>query len=90
MTVDARGNLYLTWTQFGQEKDTDACASNVLFSMSRNGKKWSDPVVLSQVPGNCLNDGGTAAGAIPRLLDMGAEPFLLASALLLVVSQRLV
>lgn len=32
----------------------------------------------------------TAAGAIPRLLDMGAEPFLLASALLLVVSQRLV
>jgi type II secretory ATPase GspE/PulE/Tfp pilus assembly ATPase PilB-like protein len=32
----------------------------------------------------------TAAGAIPRLLDMGAEPFLLASAILLVVSQRLV
>ena len=32
----------------------------------------------------------TAAGAIPRLLDMGAEPFLLASAMLLVVSQRLV
>jgi type IV pilus assembly protein PilB len=32
----------------------------------------------------------TAAGAIPRLLDMGSEPFLLASALQLVVSQRLV
>ena len=32
----------------------------------------------------------TAAGAIPRLLDMGAEPFLLASAILLVASQRLV
>jgi type IV pilus assembly protein PilB len=32
----------------------------------------------------------TAAGAIPRLLDMGSEPFLLASALELVVSQRLV
>ncbi|MBA3656311.1 MAG: type II/IV secretion system protein [Gemmatimonadaceae bacterium] len=32
----------------------------------------------------------TAAGAIPRLLDMGAEPFVLASAVLLVASQRLV
>ncbi|MGQ0814697.1 MAG: GspE/PulE family protein [Gemmatimonadota bacterium] len=32
----------------------------------------------------------TAAGAIPRLIDMGAEPFLLTSSLLLVVSQRLV
>lgn len=32
----------------------------------------------------------TAAGAIPRLLDMGAEPFVLASSLLLVASQRLV
>lgn len=32
----------------------------------------------------------TAAGAIPRLLDMGAEPFVLASAILMVASQRLV
>lgn len=32
----------------------------------------------------------TAAGAIPRLLDMGAEPFIVASAISLVVSQRLV
>lgn len=32
----------------------------------------------------------TAAGAIPRLLDMGAEPFVLASSILMVASQRLV
>lgn len=32
----------------------------------------------------------TAAGTIPRLIDMGAEPFLLSSTLLLLVSQRLV
>jgi type IV pilus assembly protein PilB len=32
----------------------------------------------------------TAAGTIPRLLDMGAEPFVLASALTLLASQRLV
>ena len=31
-----------------------------------------------------------AAGAIPRLLDMGMEPFLLASSLIAVLSQRLV
>ncbi|MFO7892100.1 MAG: GspE/PulE family protein [Longimicrobiales bacterium] len=32
----------------------------------------------------------SAAGAIPRLLDMGAEPYVLASSLELVVAQRLV
>lgn len=32
----------------------------------------------------------TAAGAIPRMLDMGAEPFVLASSILMVASQRLV
>ncbi len=32
----------------------------------------------------------TAAGAIPRLLDMGAEPFIVASAISLIASQRLV
>lgn len=32
----------------------------------------------------------TAAGAIPRLIDMGIEPFLLASSLRIVVAQRLV
>lgn len=32
----------------------------------------------------------TAAGAIPRLLDMGAEPFVLASTILMIASQRLV
>jgi general secretion pathway protein E len=32
----------------------------------------------------------TAAGTIPRLLDMGAEPFVIASAVTLFVSQRLV
>jgi type IV pilus assembly protein PilB len=32
----------------------------------------------------------TAAGAIPRLLDMGAEPFIVASAIALIAGQRLV
>ncbi len=32
----------------------------------------------------------TAAGAVPRLLDMGAEPFIVASAISLIAGQRLV
>ena len=32
----------------------------------------------------------TAAGTIPRLLDMGAEPFVIASAVSMFVSQRLI
>lgn len=68
VTVDGKGNLYITWTQFGPGQNADAsCASNVFFSMSKNGKKWSDPLVVSQVPGNCLDDGSTAAGAIPAV-----------------------
>lgn len=41
-------------------------------------------VVLSTIHTN------SAAGAIPRLIDMGVEPFLLASTIRLVVGQRLV
>jgi len=33
---------------------------------------------------------GSAAGALPRLLDMGAEPFLLSSTMELVMAQRLI
>ena len=66
--VDGKGNLYVTWTQFDKYGDPDpGCASNILFSMSKNGKKWTDPVVLSQVPGNCLDDGNTAEGAVPAV-----------------------
>lgn len=65
-TVDSRQNLFVAWTQFDKYGDADTgCQSNVLFSMSRNGKKWSDPVTISQNAGNCADDDNTPAGAIP-------------------------
>ncbi|MEX2233209.1 MAG: sialidase family protein [Cyclobacteriaceae bacterium] len=67
-TADTRGNLYVSWTQFDKYGDPDpGCNSNILFSMSKNGKKWGDPVVISQVPGNCKDDDNTAEGAVPAV-----------------------
>lgn len=64
--VDTKGNLYVAWTQFDKYGDADpGCSSNILFSMSKNGKKWSQPAQISQLPGNCIDDGNTAAGAVP-------------------------
>ncbi len=66
--IDAKGNLYLTWTQFDKYGDKDPnCQSNIMFSYSRNGKKWSDPVQISQTPGDCLDDDNTAEGAVPTV-----------------------
>ena len=67
-TVDGKENLYVSWTQFDKYGDTDpACQSNILFSMSKNGKKWTEPVVISQIPGNCVDDDNTAEGAVPAV-----------------------
>jgi hypothetical protein len=66
--VDNKGNLYVTWTQFDKYGDTDPnCLSTILFSKSKSGKKWSDPVQLSQTPGNCIDDDNTAEGAVPAV-----------------------
>lgn len=67
-TTDSKGNVYVTWTQFDKYGDSDpACQSNILFSMSKNGKKWTEPVVISQLPGNCADNDSTAEGAVPAV-----------------------
>lgn len=69
-TVDGKGNLYVTWTQFDQYANPDPnCQSYILYSTSSNGRKWSDPVTISQTPGNCLDDDNTAEGAMPAVSD---------------------
>lgn len=62
-------NLYVTWTQFDKYgSDDPSCQSNILFSKSTNkGDKWSTPIVLSQTPGDCLDDDNTAEGAVPAV-----------------------
>lgn len=67
-TVDGRGNLYVSWTEFDKYGSNDpSCESRILFSMSKNGKKWTEPVVISQTAGNCMDDDNTAEGAVPAV-----------------------
>lgn len=66
--IDSRGNLFVAWTQFDKYGDADpGCQSNVLFSMSKNGKKWTNPVTISQTAGNCADDDNTPEGAVPAV-----------------------
>jgi hypothetical protein len=72
VTADTKGNLYLTWAQFDKYGDAGPdCHSNILFTMSKNSKKWSDPVVISQLPGNCIGDDNTTQGAWPAVTSDG-------------------
>jgi hypothetical protein len=67
-TLDAKGNLVVTWTQFDKYGDTSPdCQSNILISTSKSGRKWSEPKVLSQFPGNCIDNDDTAEGAVPAV-----------------------
>jgi hypothetical protein len=63
-SVDPKGNLRVAWIQsdrFGS--DDKACRSAVMISSSANGKKWTKPVELSQLPGNCANGDSTIVAA---------------------------
>ena len=74
--ADRKGNLYVTWTQFDKYGSKDStCQSNILLSTSSNGKKWSKPIVLSQIPGDCLDDDGTTEGAVPAVTADGKNIF---------------
>ena len=58
--------MCVTWTQFDKFGSNDPnCQSNILFSKSNNGNKWSKPVQISESPGDCAGDDFTAIGAIP-------------------------
>lgn len=61
-------HIYMTWTQFdryGSKREGDE--SNIMFSKSEDGKNWSEPIVISGVAGNCLDDDRTAEGAVPAV-----------------------
>lgn len=58
--------IYLTWTQFDKYKSADTVhKSNILFAMSKDGDRWSEPVKINQLAGDCTNDDNTAIGAAP-------------------------
>ena len=60
--------MCVTWTQFDKygSKDTN-CQSNILFSKSNNGNRWSTAVQINESPGDCLDDDFTAEGAVPTI-----------------------
>lgn len=68
--VDAKGNIYVSWTEFDKYASTDStCQSRILLSTSSNGKKWSSPTLISNIPGDCIDDDNTAEGAVPAATD---------------------
>jgi len=64
-----RGRTYVSWTQFdtyGSKKPKDK--SVILGSFSDDdGKTWSNPVTLSSVSGDCIDDDATTEGAVPAV-----------------------
>ena len=58
------GSLLATWTQTDQYADAAAeCQSVIKYSKSSSGKKWSEPVTISQTPGHCQEGAAMAAGS---------------------------
>ncbi len=70
MVTDPRTNhLYMTWTEFdkyGSKKAEDK--SRILFSKSTDGSNsWSDPITISDLEGDCIDDDNTTEGAVPAV-----------------------
>jgi hypothetical protein len=61
--------LVVTWTQFDQYGSSDSTQrSNIMFSKSTNkGDRWSDPVVINKLSGDCLDGDYTTIGASPMI-----------------------
>lgn len=62
-------NIYVTWTQFDNYGSSLAEDSSlILFSKSTDlGESWSEPKILSEVPGDCIDDDNTVEGAVPAV-----------------------
>ena len=64
--------LVVTWTQFDKYGDeSPTCESNIMLSTSKNGRKWTDPISISGIPGNCLDESETVEGAVPAIDNEG-------------------
>ena len=63
----ATGRIGLSWTQFDRYGTEDRdCFSTILYSYSDDrGQTWSKPMDLSSLKGDCIDDDGTAEGAVP-------------------------
>ncbi len=64
-----KNNLYVAWTEFDSYASTNPMdSSRILFSHSTDqGETWSEPIKVSDVSGNCLDDDSTDEGAVPAV-----------------------
>ncbi|MGD8537340.1 MAG: sialidase family protein [Candidatus Aminicenantes bacterium] len=64
-----RNSIYAAWTEFDRYGSPDPeDRTRILFSYSRDfGENWSDPVVVSDVTGNCIDSDDTVEGAVPAV-----------------------
>lgn len=70
--VDLRNDqLYATWTEFDKynSKDFPKDRSRILFSRfnGEGASQWTEPIVLSELEGNCLDGDSTTEGAVPAV-----------------------
>ena len=69
-TTDNKGNVHVVWTSFDVYGSKDSgCHSMIMMSSSSNGKKWSKPVQISQMSGNCLDGDSTTVGGFPAVSE---------------------
>ena len=63
----SKGTIGLSWTQFDSYGTSNpTCKSTILFSESDDaGQTWNTPVVITEQQGDCIDDDGTAEGAVP-------------------------
>lgn len=59
-------DMMVTWTEFDQygSKDPDKI-STIQYATTKDGKKWSDPLRINLLSGNCLDSIETPRGATP-------------------------
>ena len=64
-----KNNLYISWTEFDSYGSTNPQdSSRILFSHSTDqGDSWSEPIKVSDVSGNCIDDDSTDEGAVPTV-----------------------
>ncbi|HTH55233.1 MAG TPA: sialidase family protein [Cyclobacteriaceae bacterium] len=67
-----KNEVVVTWTQFDTYgSKEEGCQSNIQFSRSGGGSRFSKAVQVNEIPGDCLDDDNTAMGAMAAIGNDG-------------------
>ncbi|MDH5381625.1 MAG: glycoside hydrolase [Cyclobacteriaceae bacterium] len=66
-------NIYTSWTNFDKYRsESPEDKSNIYFNtLTKSGKKWSDPKTITVESGDCMDSNSTVMGAIPAVDVIG-------------------